>query len=274
MLQPLAILGPHGYLSLDRLAVEVQRHLFLAVLVQLDLDGGAVIEVFEDDVDVDGGGEEVRHGWEGGEKCACLVGVGRQRELSVRLPRCIVTACGLASWSWRTRLVWGGGWASREDARPQDMPRFRAGAGAGLGSPRTHTGAGTSTSTSTGTRRLAVTLLARMYSSKWKSTATLRHAESRLRHKWALAADSFKRERLLRFRGGWAKPMDPRHVSLRSQSGQALVADGTGIYAEFGKRPGSAGAVGVGVGVGGGRGRMCQNWNGQKATTEKKKGCM
>jgi hypothetical protein len=76
VLEALAILGPHGDLALDRLAIEVQRHLLLAVLVELDVDGGAVVEVLEDDVDVDGGGEEVGHGgragptaWRGGGGC-------------------------------------------------------------------------------------------------------------------------------------------------------------------------------------------------------------
>jgi hypothetical protein len=62
VLEALAILGSHRDLALDRLAVEVQGDLFLARLVELDVDGGAVIEVLEDNVDVDGGGEEVGHG--------------------------------------------------------------------------------------------------------------------------------------------------------------------------------------------------------------------
>lgn len=67
MLQALAILGPYGDLALDRFAIEIQRHLLLAVLVELDINGGAVVEVLEHDVDVDRGGEEVRHA--GPEKC-------------------------------------------------------------------------------------------------------------------------------------------------------------------------------------------------------------
>jgi hypothetical protein len=65
VLEALAILGPHRDLALDRLAIEVQRDLLFAVLVELDVDGGAVVEVLEDDVDVDGGGEEVGHGERG-----------------------------------------------------------------------------------------------------------------------------------------------------------------------------------------------------------------
>ena len=62
MLEALAIFGADGDLALDRLAIEVEGDLFLAVLVELDVDGGAVVEVLEDNVDVDRGGEEVRHG--------------------------------------------------------------------------------------------------------------------------------------------------------------------------------------------------------------------
>jgi hypothetical protein len=62
VLQPLAILGPDRDLALDRLAVQIQRHLLFAALVELDVDGGAVVEVLEHYVDIDGGGEEVGHG--------------------------------------------------------------------------------------------------------------------------------------------------------------------------------------------------------------------
>jgi hypothetical protein len=64
VLEALAILGPDGDLALDRLAIEVERDLLFAVLIELDVDGGAVIEVLEDNVDVDRGGEEVGHGGE------------------------------------------------------------------------------------------------------------------------------------------------------------------------------------------------------------------
>jgi hypothetical protein len=62
VLQPLAILGPHGDGAADGLAVHVQRHLFAAALVLLDVDHGAVVAVGEDDVDVDRGREEHGHG--------------------------------------------------------------------------------------------------------------------------------------------------------------------------------------------------------------------
>lgn len=64
VLEAFAVLGPHRHGALDRLAVHVQRRLFTAVLVKLDIDHGAVIRLVEDNVDVDGGREEVRHGGE------------------------------------------------------------------------------------------------------------------------------------------------------------------------------------------------------------------
>jgi hypothetical protein len=63
VLQPLTVLGTHGDGAADRLAVHVQRHLFAAALVLLDVDHGAVVAVGEDDVDVDRGREE--HGHDG-----------------------------------------------------------------------------------------------------------------------------------------------------------------------------------------------------------------
>jgi hypothetical protein len=77
--QPLAILGSYRDLALDRFAIQIQRHLFFAVLVQLHIHGRAVVEVLEHNVDVDGGGEEVRHA---GDEIARCVG-----ELS-RCARC------------------------------------------------------------------------------------------------------------------------------------------------------------------------------------------
>ena len=62
VLQSLAILGSDCDLPLDRLAIEVQWHFLLAVLIELDIDGRAVVQVLEDNVDVDRGGEEVGHG--------------------------------------------------------------------------------------------------------------------------------------------------------------------------------------------------------------------
>jgi hypothetical protein len=58
VLQSLAIFGSNRYSALDRLAVHVQGDALAAALVELDIDGLALIEVFKDDVDVDGGGEE------------------------------------------------------------------------------------------------------------------------------------------------------------------------------------------------------------------------
>jgi hypothetical protein len=48
---------------LYRLTVEVERCFFSPVFVELDVDCLAVIGIFQDDVDVHGGGEEEgRHG--------------------------------------------------------------------------------------------------------------------------------------------------------------------------------------------------------------------
>lgn len=62
VLEALAVLGADRHGALDGLAVHVEGGLFAAVLVELDVDHGPVVGIFEDDVDVDGGGEEVGHG--------------------------------------------------------------------------------------------------------------------------------------------------------------------------------------------------------------------
>lgn len=62
MLQALPVLGPDCNCALDGLAIHVQRGLFAAVFVEFDVDHLPVVGIVEDDVDVDGGGEEVRHG--------------------------------------------------------------------------------------------------------------------------------------------------------------------------------------------------------------------
>lgn len=61
MLQALPVLRPDSNCALDGLAIHVQRCLFAAVFVELDVDHLPVVGIVEDDVDVDGGGEEVRH---------------------------------------------------------------------------------------------------------------------------------------------------------------------------------------------------------------------
>jgi hypothetical protein len=58
VLQSLAILWSNCYGTLDRLAVHVQGDALAAALVELDIDSLALIEVLENDVNVDGGGEE------------------------------------------------------------------------------------------------------------------------------------------------------------------------------------------------------------------------
>lgn len=69
VLQSLAILWSNRYGALDRLAVHVQGDALAAALVELDIDSLAFIEVLEDDVDVDGGGEE-----EGSHRCVAARG--------------------------------------------------------------------------------------------------------------------------------------------------------------------------------------------------------
>jgi hypothetical protein len=61
VLQALAVLWPDCDGALDRLPVHVQRGLLAAVLVQLHVDHGALVGILQDDVDVDGRREEVRH---------------------------------------------------------------------------------------------------------------------------------------------------------------------------------------------------------------------
>lgn len=58
MFESLAILRSDGHGTLDGLAVHVQRDPLAAALVELDVDGLALIEVFEDHIDVDRCGEE------------------------------------------------------------------------------------------------------------------------------------------------------------------------------------------------------------------------
>jgi hypothetical protein len=96
VLKALAILGSHRDLALDRLAIEVQRDLFFAGLVELDVNGGAVVEVLEDDVNIDGGGEEVGHS---GRRGACRL---RRGDAAMRRPsreRVGVQACGVCTWA-------------------------------------------------------------------------------------------------------------------------------------------------------------------------------
>ena len=59
--EALAIFRTHSHGSLDGFAVSVEEDLFALVLVELHVDRRSVVGVFEDDVDVDGGGEEVGH---------------------------------------------------------------------------------------------------------------------------------------------------------------------------------------------------------------------
>lgn len=58
MLQSFAILWSNRHGALDRLAVHVQRDALAAALVELDIDSLTLVEVLENDIDVDGGGEE------------------------------------------------------------------------------------------------------------------------------------------------------------------------------------------------------------------------
>ena len=58
MLQSFPILGSNGHGTLDRLSIHIQRDPLATALVEFDIDRLAFIAVFEDDVNVDGGGEE------------------------------------------------------------------------------------------------------------------------------------------------------------------------------------------------------------------------
>lgn len=61
MFEAFAVLRADGDGALDGLAIHVEGRLLAPVLVQLDVDHGPVVSVLEDNVDVDGGREEVRH---------------------------------------------------------------------------------------------------------------------------------------------------------------------------------------------------------------------
>lgn len=58
MLQSLAIFRSDRHGTLDGLSVHEQGYPLAAVLVELDIDGLAIIQVIEDDIDIDRGGEE------------------------------------------------------------------------------------------------------------------------------------------------------------------------------------------------------------------------
>lgn len=62
MFEPSAILGSDCNSSLHGLAIHVEGSLLSPVLIQLDIDGLAVVGIFENDVDIYRRGEEVgRH---------------------------------------------------------------------------------------------------------------------------------------------------------------------------------------------------------------------
>jgi len=58
VLQSLAILRSDRHSALDGLPVHVQGNPLTATLVELDIDGLAVVKVIENDVNIDRGGEE------------------------------------------------------------------------------------------------------------------------------------------------------------------------------------------------------------------------
>jgi hypothetical protein len=61
MLEPLPILWTNSDSALDRLAIHKERGLLATVLVELDIDHRTLICIVEDNVDIDGSREEVRH---------------------------------------------------------------------------------------------------------------------------------------------------------------------------------------------------------------------
>lgn len=68
MLESPAIFGTNSYCAFHRLAIHIEGCLLAAVLVQLDIDGLAVVGLLEHDVDVDRSREEVRR-HDGGGDC-------------------------------------------------------------------------------------------------------------------------------------------------------------------------------------------------------------
>jgi len=66
VLQALAILRSDRNSSLHCLAVGIQRAFLLPVLIELDVDHlPLIVGIVEADIDIEGGGEEVRHGGNG-----------------------------------------------------------------------------------------------------------------------------------------------------------------------------------------------------------------
>jgi hypothetical protein len=61
MLEPLAILGTNSDSAFNRLAIHKEGCLLATVLVELNIDHRTIIGVVEDNVDIDGSREEVRH---------------------------------------------------------------------------------------------------------------------------------------------------------------------------------------------------------------------
>lgn len=62
VLQSLAIFGSNRDRSSDRLPIHVQWCFLPSILLQLQVHHCFFIAVFQDNVDIDGGGEEVGHG--------------------------------------------------------------------------------------------------------------------------------------------------------------------------------------------------------------------
>ena len=61
MFEALAIFRTHCDSTLDGFTIGVEKHFFPLVFLELHVDSRPVVGVLEDDVDVDGGGEEVGH---------------------------------------------------------------------------------------------------------------------------------------------------------------------------------------------------------------------
>lgn len=59
VLQPLAILGSDCHSASDGFTVHVDWSLFPSILIELQIDGGFVIVIVEDNVNVGRGGEKV-----------------------------------------------------------------------------------------------------------------------------------------------------------------------------------------------------------------------
>jgi hypothetical protein len=106
MLEPLAILGTNSDSAFNRLAIHKEGCLLATVLVELNIDHGTIIGVVEDNVDIDGSREEVRHDRRFDQVC-CLLPLLSEgcREVRLRLARASLRSV-IVEWLGWTGLAW------------------------------------------------------------------------------------------------------------------------------------------------------------------------